>query len=57
MCFVAKKSAPAVQSSVNDCTGSDFETSRIARTGNEKSNSIAVRTCSDYNYALKVKVH
>ena len=58
MCFVAKKSAPAV-SSVNDCTGSDFETSRIARTGNEKSNSIAVRARSDYNYALilKVKVH
>ena len=56
MCFVAKKSATAV-SSVNDCTGSDFETSRIARTGNEKSNSIAVRARSDYNYALKVKVH
>ena len=34
------KSAPAV-SSVNNCTGSDFETSRIARTGNEKSSSIA----------------
>ena len=43
MCFVAKKSAPTV-SSVNDCTGSDFETSRIARTGNEKSSSIAVHT-------------
>ena len=42
MCFVAKKSALAV-SSVNDCTSSDFETSRIARTGNEKSSSIAVR--------------
>ena len=42
MCFVAKRSAPAVPS-VNDCTGSDFETSRIARTGNEKSSSIAVR--------------
>ena len=53
MCFVAKKSAPAV----NDCTGSDFETSRIARTGNEKSSSIAVRARSDYNCALKVKVY
>ena len=42
------KSTPAV-SSVNDCTGSDFKTSRIARTGNEKSNSIAVRACSDSN--------
>ena len=57
MCFVAKKSAPAV-SSVNDCTGSDFETSRIERTGNEKSSSITVRARSHYNYyALKVKVH
>ena len=56
MCFVTKKSAPAV-SSVNDCTGSDFETIHIARTGNEKSSSIAVRARSDYNYALKVKVH
>ena len=56
MCFVVKKSAPAV-SSVNDCTGSDFETSCIARTGNEKSSSIAVRARSDYNYALKVKVY
>ena len=56
MCFIAKKSAPAV-SSVNNCTGSDFETSRIAQTGNEKSRSIAVRARSDYNYALKVKVH
>ena len=37
MCFVAKfhKSAPAV-SSVIDCIGSDFKTSRIAQTGNEK---------------------
>ena len=56
MCFVAKNSAPAV-SSVNDCTGSDFETSRIGRTGNEKSSSIAVRAHSDYSYALQVKVH
>ena len=56
MCFVAKKSAPAVPS-VHDCTDSDFETSCIARTGNEKSSSIAVRARSDYNYALKVKVH
>ena len=53
MCFVAKKSAPAV----NDCTGSGFETSRIAPTGNEKSSSIAVLARSDYNYAIKVKVH
>ena len=50
------KSAPAV-SSVNNRTGSDFETSRIARTGNEKSSSIAVRARSDNNYALKDKVY
>ena len=56
MCFVAKKSAPAI-SSVNDCTGSDFQTSRIARTGNEKGSSIVVRARSDNNYALKVTVH
>ena len=48
------KSAPAV-SSVNDYTGSDFETTRIAQTGNEKSNSIAVRARSDSNYASRSK--
>ena len=59
---------------ISDFETSDFETSRIARTGNEKSSSIAVRALvssgrraraghetmrahSDYNYALKVKVH
>ena len=46
MRFVAAKSAPTI-SSVNDCTGSDFETSRIAQTGNEKSSSIVVRACSE----------
>ena len=45
MCFVAK-SAPTV-SSVNECTGRDFETSLIAQTGNEKSSSIGVRACSE----------
>ena len=34
-----------------------FLLSTIAQTGNEKSSSIAVRTHSDSNYALKVKVH
>ena len=54
MCFVAKKNLHQL---FLLSTGSDFETSRIARTGNEKSSSIAVRARSDYNYALKVKVH
>ena len=34
-------------SSVNDCTGKHFESSRIALTGNEKSISIAARARSD----------
>ena len=57
MCFVAKfhKSAPAV-SSVTDCIGSDFETSRIAQTGNVKVACRGARARSDNNYALKVKV-
>ena len=46
MHFVAK-SAPTV-SSVNDCTGRDFETSLIAQTGNEKSSSIGVCAWSKF---------
>jgi len=34
-------------SSVNDCTGKHFESSRIALTGNEKSISITARARSD----------
>ena len=34
VCFVAQ---------FYDCTGSDFETSRIAQTGNEKSSSLCAR--------------
>ena len=56
VCFVAK-SAPTV-SSVNDCTGRDFETRLLAQTGNEKNSSIGVRArVFRNNYALKVKVH
>ena len=45
MCFVALYCF--FSTFVNDCTGNDFETSRIAQTGNEKSSSIGVRACSE----------
>ena len=54
MCFVAK-SAPTV-SSVNECTGRDFETSLVAQTGNKKSSSIGYARVQK-QFALKVKVH